>query len=127
MIDAIHDRHLCEIERADPGEASHVDREQVRVRSSLMMGVDSAAGAEEMLRRSAMEPVARQRILTLQEPDPAHFRRDDDGAAHPAVGAVAAEDRIETVAERRFETHRAAMALARTNLRVAHHVACVFC
>src|SRR6478752_4387552 len=70
-----------------------------------------------------MEAVACERILALEELDPAHCRHDDDGAAHAAVGAGAAADRIEAVAERRLETHRAAMALAGPNVRVAHHYA----
>jgi hypothetical protein len=122
MIDAIRDRHLMEVERAYPVQASHVDGIQVLVGSPLMMGVDSAAGTEEVLRRSGMEAVAFQRILALQKPDPAHLRHDNDGAAHPAVRAGAAEDRIETVAERRLKTHRAAMALAGPDVGVAHCV-----
>src|SRR3954453_19206219 len=74
-----------------------------------------------------MEAVACERILALDELDPAHCRHDDDGAAHAAVGAGAAADRIEAVAERRLETHRAAMALAGPNVRVAHHVAVSRC
>src|SRR3954453_22575916 len=74
-----------------------------------------------------MEAVACERILALEELDPAHCRHDDDGAAHAAVGAGAAADRIEAVAERRLETHRAAMALASPNVRVAHHVAVSRC
>src|SRR3954447_21301900 len=74
-----------------------------------------------------MEAVACERILALEELDPAHCRHDDDGAAHAAVGAGAAADRIEAVAERRLETHRAAMALAGPNVRVAHHVAVSRC
>jgi hypothetical protein len=68
-----------------------------------------------------MEAVACQRILALQELDPSHLRHDDDSASHPAVRAGAAADRVEAVAERRLETHRAAMALAGLNVRVAHH------
>jgi hypothetical protein len=123
VIDAIRDRHLVEIEWAGPIQASHVHGVQSLVGSPLMMRVDSAAGTEEVLRGSGVEPVARKRILSFQDLDPTHFRHDDDGASHPAVGAGAAEDRIEAVAERRFETHRTAMALARPNVRVAHHVA----
>jgi hypothetical protein len=55
-----------------------------------------------------MEAVARQRILALQELDPAHLSHDNDGASHPAVRTGAAADRIETVAERRLEWHRPA-------------------
>ena len=50
MIDAIRDRHLGEIERAYPVQASHVYGIQVLVRSSLMMCVYSAARTEEVLR-----------------------------------------------------------------------------
>src|SRR3954469_19237007 len=92
-----------------------------------MVGIDSAAGTEEVLRRASMETVARQRILALQNPDPAHFSHDDDGASHPTVGAGAPEDRIEAVAQRRLEMHRAAMALPGPNLFAVHHVACVSC
>src|SRR5258707_15870296 len=70
-----------------------------------------------------MEAVACQRILALQELDPAHFRHDDNGASHSAVRASAAADRIEAVAERHLETHRTAMALASPNVRVINHVA----
>jgi hypothetical protein len=127
MIDTIRDGHFMEIERAYPVQARHVDGIQVLVRSSLVMGVDSATGTEEVLRRAGMETVACQRILALQKLDPAHLCHHNDGAAHPAVRAGAAQDRIETVAERRLETHRAAMALASPNVRVAHHVAWVSC
>src|SRR4051794_19612240 len=92
-----------------------------------MVGIDSAAGTEEVLRCAGMETVARQRILALQDPDPAHFRHGHDGAAHSAVRACAAEDRIEAIAERRLKTHRAAMALPGPNLFAVHHVACVSC
>src|SRR5258706_10795551 len=112
MIDAIHDRHLGEIEWAYLVQASHVHGIQVLVRTSLMMCVYPAARTEEVLRRSGMEAICCQRILALQDLDPAHFRHDNDGASHPAVRTGAAADRIEAVAERRLETHRAAMALA---------------
>src|SRR4051812_3410804 len=72
-----------------------------------------------------MEAVARECILALQELDATHLRHDDDGATHPAVRAGAAADRVETLAERRLETHRAAMALASPSVWIAHHVACV--
>src|SRR5882757_3846484 len=70
-----------------------------------------------------MEAVACQRILTLQDLDPTRFCHDDNGASHSAVRASAAADRIEAVAERHLETHRAAVALASPNVRVINHVA----
>jgi hypothetical protein len=66
-----------------------------------------------------MEAVARQRILALQDLDPTHVRHDHDGASRAAVRAGAAPDGIEAIAERRLETHRAAMALTDPDLRVA--------
>ena len=69
-----------------------------------------------------MEAVACEHILALEELDAAHLRHDDDGAAHAAVGAGAAADRIEAVAERGLETDGAAMALASPDFRVARHV-----
>jgi|SRR3954447_3035275 hypothetical protein len=92
-----------------------------------MVGIDSAAGTEEVLRCAGMETVARQRILALQDPDPAHFRHGHDSAAHAAIRARAAEDRTKAIAKRRLKTHRAAMALASPNVRVVHHVACISC
>src|SRR5580698_1490373 len=87
-----------------------------------MMRVDAATRTEEVLRRSGMESIACQCILALQKFDATHFRHDNDGASHSAVRASAAQDRIEAVAERHLETHRAAMALASPNVPVTHHV-----
>ena len=50
MIDAVHDRHLSEIEWAYPVQASNVYGVQILVRSSLMVCVYSAARTEEVLR-----------------------------------------------------------------------------
>jgi hypothetical protein len=74
-----------------------------------------------------VKAVTCQSILTPQDLYPAHFRHDNHGAAHSAVRASAAADRIEAVAELRLETHRTAMALTGPYVRVAHHVACVSC
>ena len=91
MIDAIHDRNLSEIEWAYPVQASHVHGIQVLVGSSLMMCVYSAAGTEEVLRRFGMEAVACQRILALQELDPAHFRHRNHANVAWADGHVTSE------------------------------------
>ena len=74
-----------------------------------------------------MEAVGGQRILALQDLDPAHFRHDNDGASHSAVRASAAADRIKAVAERHLETNCTAVALASPKVRVAYHVAYVSC
>jgi hypothetical protein len=111
VIDAIHDRHLGEIERAYPVQAGHIDGIQALVRSPLMMRIYTAAGAEEVLRRASVETIARQDILALQKFDPTRFRHHNDRTTHPAVGAGAAADRIEAIAEGRLEPHGTAMAL----------------
>src|ERR1700755_1584080 len=74
-----------------------------------------------------MEAVACQRIVALQDLDPAHFRHDNDSPSPSAVRPGAAPRRMEAVAERHLETYRAAMALASPNVRVVHHIACVPC
>src|SRR5579862_4719454 len=74
-----------------------------------------------------MEAVACQRVLAVQDLDPPHFRHDNHGASHSAVGASAAADGIEAVAESHLETHRTAMAPTSPNVRVACHVAWTSC
>ena len=50
MIDAVHDRHFGEVEWTYPVQASNIDGKQLRIGSSLMVRVNSTAGAEEVLR-----------------------------------------------------------------------------
>jgi hypothetical protein len=86
-----------------------------------MMGVYAAERAEEVLHRFGVEAIGGQHVLAFEDLDPAHFGHDDDGAAHPAVGAVAATDRLEAIAERHLEANSAAMALACANGLVTRH------
>lgn len=121
MIDAVHHGHLGEVEWAYPVEASDVHGMEVWIGSTLMMGIYAAAGTEEMLHCSGVEAIGGQHVLALEDIDPAHFRHDDDGAAHPAVGAIAAADRAEAVTERHFEVYCTAMASTRPNVRISRH------
>ena len=125
VADAIHDRHLGKVERAYPVQAGHVHAVQLRVGSSLEMRGDPAAGTEEVPRGSGVEAVARQRVLAPQESDSPCLDRDNHGSSHSAVGAVAAPDRAEVVAQPRLEAHRAAVALASPYARSTCHVVCV--
>jgi chemotaxis response regulator CheB len=82
-----------------------------------MIRVDSAARTEEVLRRSSMEAVTRQRILALQDLDAAAFRRNGDRAAHPAIGTGASADGIEAVTEFHFKLNRSTVAPTALHLR----------
>jgi hypothetical protein len=73
VMHTVHDRYLKEIEWAHTIEAGDVYSILVLVRSSLVMGVYSAARTEEMLCDLGVEAVAGQRLLALQDLDPTHF------------------------------------------------------
>ena len=73
VLHTIHNRYVKEIEWAHTIEAGDVHSILVLIRSSLMMGVYSAARTEEMLRDLGVEAVACQLPLALQYLDAAHF------------------------------------------------------
>jgi len=125
VIQAVHDRDLREVEGTYPIQAGDVHTILVLIGSALMMRVDPAFGAEEVLRRSSVETVTCQRVLTLQEPDPTQLCRDRYRAAHPAIGASAAADGIESVSELHFKANRAAMAPASPYVCFACHGALI--
>ena len=97
MGDAIHDPDLRKIEGAGAFDAGDVDTELVRVRAALMVGIDAAGLAEIMLCRAGVELVERQIVFAFYELDIRKLSRDGDGAAHAAVGAGAAANRVEFV------------------------------
>src|SRR5690606_2053192 len=74
MIDPVIDGHLVEIEGADPRQAGNVDAVLSRVRSSLMVCVDAASGAEVVLRGPRIETVDGELI-----PAGEHGQVADDG------------------------------------------------
>jgi hypothetical protein len=121
VVHAVGDGHLREVEWADAVQAGDVDAVLVRIGPALVVGVDAAARAEEVLGRAGVESIARQGVLALKNFDATHLRGDDDRAAHAAVGAIAAERGLEAVAERRLEANRAAMALAGHDVRCICH------
>ena len=62
MVDAIVDDNVLEIEGTQPREAGDIDAELIGIRSPLMMGIDAAFRAKEMLCRTRIELVDRQRF-----------------------------------------------------------------
>ena len=88
-----------------------------------MVRINSTSRTEEMMCRSAVEAVACQHVLTLQECDAAQLGGDGYSASHPAVRTRATADRIEAVTKHHLETHCSAMALAVPSFYVACHIA----
>lgn len=85
VVHAVGDGHFREVERADAFQAGDIDAVLVRIGATLVVGVDAAARAEEVLRGSGVEAVAGQGVLALKDFDAARLRGDDDRAAHAAV------------------------------------------
>lgn len=112
MVNPIHDRDLQEVERAYALQACDVDTILVGVRTALVMRVDSAARAKEMLRCAGVEPVTCEHILAAADVDAAKRGGYRYGAAHPAKGTVAPAYRIEPVRKKRFELNGTTMTLA---------------
>src|SRR4249920_2490854 len=110
MVHAVDDGHLGEVERADAVEAGDVDAVLVGVRATLVVGVDAATRAEEVLRGAGVELVGGERVRAGEDLDPADRRRYRDRAAHAAIGAGAAPRGAKAVAQPGAEPHRAAVA-----------------
>ncbi len=85
MISAVRDRNLGKVERTDTVQAGDVHGETIWVGSALVVRVNAAKGAEEVVRRSSMKAVARKSVGALQDLDPARVRHDDSGATHPTI------------------------------------------
>lgn len=117
MLDPIDHGYLGKIKGADAIKAGDVHRRGVGRRTALVVGVNAAKRAEEMLGRAGMETVAGEDIGTLKHPDAPFWHQHDNRAPHPAIGAVAPPDRGEAIGERHFEAHSTAMALALPDLR----------
>jgi hypothetical protein len=111
VVEAVGDGHCGEVEGADALEAGDIDGVEGLVGAALVVGVDAAAGTEEMLRRPGVEAIAGERVLTLEDGDPPHGRHGHHSAAHPAVGAGATADGVEPVGEGDLEADCAAVAL----------------
>jgi hypothetical protein len=97
MRDSIQHRNLFEVEWADAGETRNVDAILPLVRAALMVRVDSTPRTEEVLRCPSVEAIASKCVFTPNEANASDMRGDRNSAAHPAIGAGATADRVETV------------------------------
>jgi hypothetical protein len=112
MSNAIKNRNIEEVERTYAVEACDIHPIFPLIGSTLVMRVNPATRAEEMLRGTGIESIVCEHVFASQKADPAYLRRNRDGTAHPAIGAGASTDRVESVAECHLEANCAAMALA---------------
>ena len=85
MVGAIVDDNVLEIEGAQPREAGDIDAELVGIGSPLMMGIDAAFRAKEMLGRACVEFIDRQRLDARQNVNAAEIGGNCNGPAHSAV------------------------------------------
>jgi hypothetical protein len=67
VLHSVHDRHFSEVEWADAFQACNVDTELLRIRTTLMMCVDTALRTKEMLGFAGIEPVTRQLVVALND------------------------------------------------------------
>lgn len=69
MVNAIIGRHVLNQKGIDALQAADVVAVLFRVRTALVVGVDAAHRAEEVLRGVGVEFITRERRLTLDNPD----------------------------------------------------------
>ena len=110
MIDPIEQRYWLEIERIDPFKATDVVTILIRIRTTLMMGIDAAVGAEVVLRHLRVELVDLERLLALDDIDPRQSDRSDDRAFPTADGAIATTGVDDAIGQFKFKDDRATMA-----------------
>jgi len=80
MVNPIVHRNLREIERTDAVKARNIDAKLVRVRTPLMMGIDSADRTEIVLRCPSVELVERELVGALHHLQTIKRRGDSDCA-----------------------------------------------
>ena len=105
-------RNLRKIERTDAVKARNIDAKLVRVRTPLMMGIDSADRTEIVLRCPSVELVERELVGALHHLQTIKRRGDSDCAAHPAERAVAPAGSGQSVRQFHPEPDAAAMTTA---------------
>ena len=84
MIDAVICWNWSEVVRIHAFEAANVVPILVGIGSALMMSVDTAEGAKEVLRRSCIELVNLQDLSALQDLHAGYWNRRDDCSSSPA-------------------------------------------
>ncbi|HVI52326.1 MAG TPA: hypothetical protein VM661_14035 [Candidatus Sulfotelmatobacter sp.] len=105
MIDAIVNDDVLKIEGTDAFQASGIDTEQIRVRTTLMMGIYAALRAKPMLCRHRVKLIPAELLRTRYDPKFHEFCGNDNGAAHPAIRTGATACRTQTVGEPHLKAH----------------------
>ena len=67
MVLPIQHRHLIKVERAHPLQTGDIHAELVRIGAALVVGVNSATRAKEVLGCSCIEPIACQYIRAAHD------------------------------------------------------------
>jgi hypothetical protein len=111
VLHAVHHRHLGEIEGADAFQTRNVDTVLMRIRAALVMCVDTALRAKEMLGFAGIETIAGQFVLAPDDAQTVQGGGHGDRATHPAIGAGASPNGVESITELNLELDRAAMTL----------------
>ena len=97
MLDAIACRYLGNIERVHIFEASNVVAVLVGIGATLMMRIDSAVGAEVMLRGHRVELIQPKNLVALQDSQSRQGHRSYDrpfSSTYRAIAAVRIDDAV---------------------------------
>lgn len=103
------DGKFGKVERADPFQAGCIDAVLIRVGASLVVRVDPALRAEIMLCLPGIELIQGEKFAARNDLDVVERRRHRDGAAHPAIRAIAAPCGVEAVAKAHLKSYRSTM------------------
>ena len=109
---AIENDDLTKIKRRNALETGGVDSELIGVRSTLVVRVDAAVGAEVMLRAHRVEPVRNELVFSLCDAEVGGRGRQCDRSAHPADRTGATPRRREAFGQRHNELDHTAVARA---------------
>src|SRR6187402_639859 len=88
MVDPVVGGNRAKRERIDALQAAYVVAVLVRAGSALVVRVDTAVGAEVVLRSLRVELIELEGRLALDDPDSRERHRSDDGALSPADRAI---------------------------------------
>ena len=89
MIDAVVNGHLLHIERVEILQAPHVETVLARIKATLVVGVDAARRAEEVLRRVRFELIDAKGVRTFRDSKAADRYCRDHSPTSPAHRTVA--------------------------------------
>lgn len=115
MADAVINRHLGDIEWVDAIEAPNVEAVLLGVGPSLVMGVDTARRAKEMLRGVRVELIATKVVQTRGNSQSARRHSGDDCPAPSAHRTVAMPGVNESLRKVDIEPHLSAVTRTRVS------------